>query len=157
MFRCVGNGNLPTILTKALFNFFAFLCSDLLRTSESFAFKFAFFSILALQLWLPRPYACPSSTYPLRRKPAFLPMVIKLTCLQCLQAVEQCWACKDNWNIALPPSVMITCLLLSFLQQKLQSFLVLQNVQKFVTQEALILIFCTVHCAVTAKPCREGS
>ena len=24
---------------------------------------------------------CPSSTYPLRRKPAFLPMVIKLTCL----------------------------------------------------------------------------
>ena len=24
---------------------------------------------------------CPSSTYPLRREPAFLPMVIKLTCL----------------------------------------------------------------------------
>ena len=35
----------------------------------------------ARQSWLPRPYACPSSTYPLRRKPAFLPMVIKLTCL----------------------------------------------------------------------------
>ena len=31
-------------------------------------------------LW-PRPSACPSSTYPLRRKPAFLPMVIKLMCL----------------------------------------------------------------------------
>ena len=37
--------------------------------------------IEARQSWLPRPYACPSSTYPLRRKTAFLPMVIKLTCL----------------------------------------------------------------------------
>ena len=37
--------------------------------------------IQARQLWLPRPYACPSSTYALRRKPAFLPMAIKLTCL----------------------------------------------------------------------------
>ena len=27
------------------------------------------------------PWMCPSSTYPLRRNPAFLPMVLKLTCL----------------------------------------------------------------------------
>ena len=35
------------------------------------------------QSWLPRPYARPSSTYPKRRKPAFLPMpvVIKLACV----------------------------------------------------------------------------
>ena len=34
---------------------------------------------------------CPSSTYPLRREPAFLPMVIKLTCL--------CFShCVHMWN-----------------------------------------------------------
>ena len=36
-------------------------------------------------MWLPRPYACPSSTYLLHRKPAFLPMVIKLTRLSAFE------------------------------------------------------------------------
>ena len=42
--------------------------------------------IWARQSWLPRPYAWPSLTSPVRRKSAFLPMVLKLMCVCALTA-----------------------------------------------------------------------